>query len=244
MVRMEPPCTDCHSFLWACHSRGSSSGYSLKPATNASFVFTGIMGSRTRVWPSFLFCGGIGFGKHQPPESYWSWPSPSSMLRSMARQRCGRKAKSTRSQLWLFRELWAPHSHSLLALPCLCAGPCERGVVLRECGVVKDRLDLTCLYLPWERESGMRSRDTALARHGSIKKATGLVLPLVDSASNSNARSYRPAAPSPCSHTRVMGGTARGASLGRLTRGRPHARRTALAMISQEQIGNAAFCRG
>ena len=72
MVRMEPPCTDCHSFLWACHRRGSSSGYSLKPATNASFVFTGIMGSRTRVWPSFLFCGGIGFGKHQPPESYWS----------------------------------------------------------------------------------------------------------------------------------------------------------------------------
>ena len=161
MVRMEPPCTDCHSFLWACHSRGSSSGYSLKPATNASFVFTGIMGSRTRVWPSFLFCGGIGFGKHQPPESYWSWPSPSSMLRSMARLSADAKPKAQEHNFGCYAN-FGPRIHTL-ALPCLCAGPCERGVVLRECGVVKDRLDLTCLYLPWERESGMRARDTAPA---------------------------------------------------------------------------------
>ena len=61
-------------------------------------------------------------------------------------------------------------------------------------------------------------------RHGSIKKVTGLVLPMVDSASNSNARSYRPAAPSPCSHTRVMGGTAREHPLaGSHAGGRTHA---------------------
>ena len=46
MVRMEPPCTLCHSFFFL---GAFSPGYSRRFSTNASFVLIGIIGSITCV---------------------------------------------------------------------------------------------------------------------------------------------------------------------------------------------------
>merc|ERR1719310_1711364 len=78
IVRIDPPCTLCHSFFFFGYF---SPGYWRRFSSKAWLVLTGIIGSITTHSP--LRCtGGIGFGKHQPPASYWSWPSPSSMLRN------------------------------------------------------------------------------------------------------------------------------------------------------------------